>query len=123
MRVAYSFALAGLAWVAVGTLAEARRGALREDSPALRTGIEADLAGRRCPGIRIDADRFRQFARAHGMSHADFFMTRPSTRLKRELAMTNRQLRAEPNQTCARLWSDYGAAGGKVVLLTRTVGE
>jgi len=112
--------LAGLAWVAIGTWAEARRASNQEDRPALRAGIEAELASRHCAGVRVDPERFRAFAWANGMSHEDFFMKRHSARLKHDIAMTTKQLRASPDQTCARLWTEYGLSGSKIPLLKRS---
>ncbi|WP_336491862.1 hypothetical protein [Methylobacterium nigriterrae] len=111
--------LAGLAWVAVGTWAEARREIHQEDSPVLVAGIEADLAGRHCAGLKIDVERFRGFAHEHAMTHADFFMKKRSRRLKQDIANTLDQLRRAPQPTCDRLWADYGNASRKVQLLKR----
>ncbi|WP_156399267.1 hypothetical protein [Methylobacterium sp. Leaf466] len=110
-------ALAGMAWIAVGTWAEARREVRQADSPAMVAGIEADLAGRHCTGVKIDPEHFRSFARQHGLSHEDFFMKKRSARLKAEVARTTEALATEPASTCERLWADYGDAGRKVPLL------
>ncbi|GEP06487.1 hypothetical protein [Methylobacterium oxalidis] len=119
MKGAYPFALAGVAWIAIGTWAEARRASLQEDNPALRAGIEADLASRYCPGLRIDPERFRSFGQAHGLSHEDFFMKRRSAGLKQSIAATTQRLRQTPGSACDRLWADYGTAGHAAQLLKR----
>jgi hypothetical protein len=115
----YRILMAGLAWVAVCTWAEARRETHQSDNPALAAGIEADLASRYCTGFKIDASRFQNFAHAHALNHADFFTKKRSARLKADIAQTTALLRKAPEPVCERLWADYGDAAREVQLLRR----
>jgi len=100
-----------LAWAAFGTWAEARRSALQKDIPALRPGIEADLAARNCPNVRIDTERFRQFSRENHLNHADFFTKKRSVALQQDLDAEATQFRERPEQACAQMWDKYGDDG------------
>lgn len=109
--------LAGLAWAVFGTWAEARRSAVQQDDPALRTVIEADLAGRTCPNLRLDTDRFRDFLRANHMNHADLFSRKRSASLQHDLDANQKLLHRQPDLACAGLWEKYGSAGTVAPLL------
>ena len=111
--------LAILAWAVFGSWAEARRSSVQKDLPALRPGIEADLAARHCPDLRIDTERFRAFSHDNHLNHADFFTQRRSAALQREVNAQTKALRDQPAQTCARLWERYGSEGTETVLLAR----
>ncbi|MGE7157602.1 hypothetical protein ACQKJ1_28300 [Methylorubrum rhodesianum] len=119
MKKSYLLVLTGVTWIAIATWAEARRASTQEDSPALRAGIEADLATKYCPAFALDAERFRNYARANGLSHEDFFMRRRSAKLQQEIARTTQQLRQSPDQGCTRLWEEYGTSPSAVQLLTQ----
>jgi hypothetical protein len=108
-----------LAWAVFGTWAEARRSALQKDVPALRPGIEADLAARNCPDVRIDTDRFRQFSRENHLNHADFFTKKRSVGLQQDIDAEQTLFRARPDQACAQMWEKYGSDGAVVRLLAR----
>ncbi len=111
--------LAVVAWAVFGSWAEARRSSVQKDLPALRPGIEADLAARHCPDMRVDTERFRSFSHENHLNHADFFTKRRSIALQREIDAEARDLQAQPAQACARMWEKYGAEGTDVVLLAR----
>ncbi len=100
-------------------LAEARRSALQKDIPALRPGIEADLAARNCPNVRIDTERFRQFSRENHLNHADFFTKKRSVALQQDLDAEATQFRERPEQACAQMWDKYGDDGTVLHLLAR----
>ena len=102
---------AAVAWAVCGTWAEARRSALQKDIPALRPGIEADLAARHCPNVRIDAERFRQFSRENHLNHADFFTKKRSVALQHDPDAEATQLRERPEEACAQMWTKYGDDG------------
>ena len=108
-----------LAWAAFGTWAEARRSALQTDSPALRPGIEADLAARNCTDVRIDTERFRQFSRENHLNHADFFTKKRSVALQQDLDAERAQFRDRPEEACAQAWDKYGEDGRVLHLLAR----
>ena len=110
---------AALAWAVFGTWAEARRSSLQKDIPALRPGIEADLAARHCPNVRIDAERFRQFSRENHLNHADFFTKKRSVALQHDLDAELAQFRARPEEACAQMWTKYGDDGTVQHLLAR----
>ena len=109
--------LALFAWAAFGSWAEARRSSAQKDLPALRPGIEADLAARHCPELRIDTERFRAFSHDNHLNHADFFTKRRSVALQRELDAETKALQVQPAKACARMWERYGSAGTQAVLL------
>ncbi len=111
--------LAILAWAVFGSWAEARRSSAQKDPPALRPGIEADLAARRCPDLRIDTERFRAFSHDNHLNHADFFTHRRSATLQKEIDARAKALEDRPVETCARLWERYGTEGTQAVLLAR----
>jgi hypothetical protein len=111
--------LAVVAWGVFGTWAEARRSALQKDSPALKPGIEADLAARHCPDLRIDPERFREFSHANHLNHADFFTRKRSVALQQEIDVETILFRVQPDRACARMWDKYGTAGTVMPLLAR----
>lgn len=111
--------LAILAWAVFGSWAEARRSSAQKDPPALRPGIEADLAARRCPDLRIDTERFRAFSHDNHLNHADFFTLKRSVGLQRVLDAETRAFRDRPSETCAQLWDRYGGDGAEEHLLAR----
>lgn len=110
---------AALAWAVFGTWAEARRSSLQKDVPALRPGIEADLAARHCPAVRIDTERFRQFSRENHLNHADFFTKKRSVALQHDLDAELAQLQERPEEACAQMWTKYGDDGTVQHLLVR----
>lgn len=104
-------------WAAFGSWAEAHRAALQSDPPALRAGIEADMASRHCPDLRVDTERFRAFSHDNHLNHADFFTHRRSAALQREIDAQAKALEDQPVQACAHLWERYGSGGTDAVLL------
>lgn len=114
-----SIFVALVAWAAFGTWAEARRSAHQKEIPALRPGIEADLAARQCPDLRIDTERFRAFSHAHDLTHADFFTKRRTASLQRDIDAVSRFLHARRDVACAQMWARYGSEGTVEPLLAR----
>jgi hypothetical protein len=60
----------------------------------LREAVEAELASRRCPGLRLDPVSVREFARERRINHADLYQKR-SLRLKAEILMPKVHARGE----------------------------
>jgi hypothetical protein len=85
----------------------------------LREAVEAELASRRCPGVRLDPASFREFARERGINHADLYQKR-SLRLQKIAAHLERSLRTDPASGCQRMLDLYGETGSAPHLLTRT---
>ncbi|WP_336491709.1 hypothetical protein [Methylobacterium nigriterrae] len=106
-------------WVAFATLVGHHRAAVLGDDPALRTGIEVDLASRYCADTRIDFGRFKDFSQAHGMSHSDLFQRERSAHLRDDIVRLERRLRKEPGPECGRLLETYGSKGREPSLLLR----
>lgn len=119
MDARIGLALFTAGWLALCTVAETKHRDRLADDPVMRAGVEAELAGRYCAGIRTDAARFRTFAHEHGMSHADFFTRKRTVGLESSLADLMGTLRTAPAAACERLWADYGVEGRKVSLLRR----
>jgi hypothetical protein len=117
MNKSVPLVFAGVAWAVFATWAEARRSSSHPDDPALRSGIEADLAGRSCASLRLDTDRFRDFLRANHMNHADLYSRKRSASLQHDLDTATKLLHRQPDVVCARLWDKYGSAGTVVPLL------
>lgn len=86
---------------------------------ALHGAVEADLASRRCPGLRLDPAGFRAFARGRGVGHADLYQKR-SPRLQKAADHLERRLRADHDGECQRLLDVYGGSGPAPRLLMRT---
>jgi hypothetical protein len=84
----------------------------------LREAVEAELASRRCPGLRLDTVSFREFARERGINHADLYQKR-SLRLQKDAAHLDRRLRHDPGGECQRLFDLYGGTGSALHLLIR----
>lgn len=118
-RTIAPFLLCVGAWAAFGSWAEAHRAALQTDPPALRAGIEADMAARHCGDLRVDTDGFRAFAHANHLNHADFFTLKRSVGLQRTLDAEARAFRDRPAESCTRMWDRYGGAGTEAHLLAR----
>jgi hypothetical protein len=85
----------------------------------LREAVEAELASRRCPGLRLDPVSFREFARERGINHADLYQKR-SVRLQKIATRLERSLRDDPKGGCQRMLDLYGETGSAPHLLTRT---
>ncbi len=114
-----SAGLAIIGWAVLGSLVEARRDANYREDPLVVAVVEADLASRHCPGLRTDIDQFRRISANLGMNHSDFFNTKRSAETTSRLDALRKQLQVARDETCAGLWSAYGASGWKATLLRR----
>ncbi|MCJ2049468.1 hypothetical protein [Methylobacterium sp. J-070] len=81
--------------------------------------VEAELASRRCPGLRLDPAGFRELAQERGINHADLYQKR-SVRLQKVANRLDRSLRANPEGGCQKMLDLYGETGSAPHLLTRT---
>lgn len=107
------------AWATFGSWAEAHRAAQQTDPSALRPGIEADMAARHCADLRVDTERFRAFAHANHLNHADFFTLKRSVALQQGIDAEAKALRERPQEACAALWERYGSAASVAQLLVK----
>jgi hypothetical protein len=80
--------------------------------------VEAELASRRCPGLRLDPVSFRELASERGINHSDIYQKR-SPRLRKAADQLERRLRDNPEEACQQMWDLYGGAGPEPRLLTR----
>ncbi len=69
------------------------------------------MAVRYCADLRIDTERFRAFAHANHLNHADFFTLKRSVALQQDINAEAKALREKPQEACAALWDRYGSAG------------
>lgn len=81
--------------------------------------VEAELASRRCPGLRLDPAGFRELAQERGFNHADIYQKR-SPRLQKTAEHLDRRLRDDPGGECQKLFDLYGGSGSATHLLIRT---
>jgi hypothetical protein len=80
--------------------------------------VEAELASRRCPGLRLDPVGFREVAQTRGINHADLYQKR-SPRLRKAADHLERKLRNDPGGACQQMLDLYGATGSARRLLIR----
>ncbi len=106
------------AWAAFCFTAQPHREQVSPQDPVLLSGIEADLASRRCDGVRIDAEHFRAFSSQVQLNHADFFQKTRSVRLQAALDELDTRLRRDRQGACAAIWVSYGP-GSTLQLLRR----
>lgn len=106
------------AWAAFCFTAQPHRDQASPQDPVLLSGIEADLASRRCDGVRIDAEHFRSFSNQARLNHADFFQKTRSVRLQAALDDLDGRLRSDKRATCDAIWVAYGP-GSRLQLLRR----
>ncbi|BCM81542.1 hypothetical protein [Methylobacterium indicum] len=106
------------AWAAFCFTAQPHREPASPQDPVLLSGIEADLASRRCDGVRIDAQHFRAFSSQAQLNHADFFQKTRSARLQAALDDLDGRLRTDRQAACTAIWVAYGP-GSRLQLLRR----
>ncbi|UHC16130.1 hypothetical protein LRS73_27275 [Methylobacterium currus] len=106
------------AWAAFCFTAQPHREQVSPEDPVLLSGIQADLASRRCDGVRIDAEHFRAFAARTQLNHADFFQKPRSVRLQAALDDLDGRMRSDRQAACAAIWVAYGP-GSPLQLLRR----
>jgi hypothetical protein len=80
--------------------------------------VEAELASRRCPGLRLDPASFRELAQTRGINHADIYQKR-SPRLRKAASRLEQRLRQDPDGACQQMLDLYGEAGSALHLLIR----
>jgi hypothetical protein len=85
----------------------------------LQDVVEAELASRRCPALRLDPASFRELAQRRGINHADIYQKR-SPRLQKAATQLERKLRDDPGGECQRMFDLYGGSGSATHLLIRT---
>lgn len=106
------------AWAAFCFTAQPQREQSSPQDPVLLSGIEADLASRRCDGVRIDAEHFRAFSSQVHLNHADFFQKTRSVRLQAALDDLDGRLKRDRQAACEAIWVAYGP-GSQLQLLRR----
>ncbi|MGX7703703.1 hypothetical protein [Methylobacterium sp. Gmos1] len=106
------------AWAAFCFTAQPHREQASPQDPVLLSGIEADLASRRCDGVRIDAEHFRAFSSQVHLNHADFFQKPRSVSLQAALDDLDGRLRSDKQSACEAIWVAYGP-GSPLQLLRR----
>lgn len=106
------------AWAAFCFTAQPHREQVSSQDPVLLSGIEADLASRRCDGVRIDAEHFRTFSSQAQLNHADFFQKPRSLRLQAALDALDGRMRTDRQAACEAIWVAYGP-GSPLQLLRR----
>ena len=97
-------ALPVIAWAAFCFTAQPHREQATSQDPVLLSGIEADLASRRCEGVRIDAEHFRAFSSRAQLNHADFFQKTRSAQLQSALDDLETRLRRDRQSACEAIW-------------------
>jgi len=80
--------------------------------------VEAELASRRCPGLRLDPVGFRELAQTRGINHADLYQKR-SPRLWKAVDHLERKLRDDLSGACQGMLNRYGGPGSAPHLLIR----
>lgn len=88
-------------------------------APGLREAVEAEVASRLCPGLRLDDASFRRFAQDRGLNHADLYQKR-SVWLRKDAAALERDLHADPDGGCRHMLDLYGSDGAAPHLLVRS---
>jgi hypothetical protein len=106
------------AWATFCFTARPHRDQATPQDSVLLSGIEADLASRRCDGVRIDAEHFRAFSSQAQLNHADFFQKTRSVRLQAALDDLDARLRTDRKAACDAIWVAYGP-GSPLQLLRR----
>ena len=111
--------LAVIAWAVFCFMAQPHREEASPEDPVLLSGLKADMASRRCDGVRIDPDGFRAFSNRVQLNHADFFQKTRSVRLQAALDDLAGQLRRDRQAACEAIFVAYGP-GSALPLLRRS---
>ncbi len=99
------------AWAAFGSWAEAHRASQQTDPSASGPASRPIWPFAIAPDLRIDTERFRAFAHANHLNHADFFTLKRSVAPAAGHQCRGQALREKPQEACAALWDRYGSAG------------
>ncbi len=116
LRSSLASALAVASWIAFGFTAQPHREQATPQDPVLLSGLEADLASRKCDGVRIDADHFRAFSSQMRLNHADFFQKTRSVRLQAALDDLDTRLRRDRQAACEAIWVAHGPGSARPLL-------
>ena len=116
--LAYRIGLPIALWVLFANGATHYRDRRIVPAAGLREAVEAEVASRLCPGLRLDDASFRAFAQAHGINHADLYQKR-SAWLRKDADALERDLHADPEGGCGHMLDLYGRDGTAPHLLTR----
>lgn len=115
----YRIGLPVVLWIVFVNVAHQYYGKGLATDAALHDVVEAELASRRCPGLRLDPAGFRELAQERGFNHADLYQKR-SPRLQKAATQLERKLRDDPDSECQRMFDLYGGTGSPLHLLIRT---
>jgi hypothetical protein len=118
LRALYRIGLPVTLWIVFVNVAAHYHPKGMATDAVLHDVVEAELASRRCPGLRLDPASFRELAARRGFNHADIYQKR-SPRLQKSANHLDRRLRGDPSGECQRLFDLYGGAGPAPHLLTR----
>ncbi|MCJ2023441.1 hypothetical protein [Methylobacterium sp. J-067] len=108
------FAVPVCLWMIFVNVASHYRDAGRLPDDALADVVQAELATRRCPGLRLDPAGFHEYARAHGINHADLYQKR-SPHLQKVAERLDRALRADTETQCQRMIELYETAAPHLI--------
>ncbi|MCJ2075680.1 hypothetical protein MKK64_10035 [Methylobacterium sp. E-025] len=115
--LAYRIGLPIALWVLFANGATHYRDRHIVPAAGLREAVEAEVASRLCPGLRLDEASFRIHAQAHGINHSDLYQKR-SAWLRKDADALERELRADPDTGCRHMLDLYGGDGTAPHLLT-----
>lgn len=115
----YRIGLPVALWIGFVNVAHQYYGKGLATDTALHEAVAAELASRRCPGLRLDPAGFRELAQERHFNHADLYQKR-SPRLQKAASHLDQKLRNDPNGECQRMFDLYGGAGSEPRLLMRT---
>ena len=108
--LAYRLGLPIVLWVLFANGATHYRDRHIVPAAGLREAVEAEVASRLCPGLRLDDASFRRFSQDHGINHSDLYQKR-SVWLRRDAEALERDLRADPGGGCRHMLDLYGGDG------------
>jgi hypothetical protein len=114
----YRIGLPVALWIGFVNVAHHYYGKGLATDAALHDVVAAELASRRCPGLRLDPAAFRELALERGFNHADLYQKR-SPRLQKAASHLDQKLRQDPDGTCQQMFELYGGAGSGLHLLIR----
>ena len=108
--LAYRLGLPIVLWVLFANGATHYRDRHIVPAIGLREVVEAEVASRLCPGLRLDDASFRRFSQDHGINHSDLYQKR-SVWLRKDADALERDLRADPEGGCRHMLDLYGRDG------------
>jgi hypothetical protein len=114
----YRLGLPVALWIGFVNVAHHHYGKGLATDAALHDVVEAELASRRCPGLRLNPAGFRELAQERRLNHADIYQKR-SPRLQKVASHLDQKLRKDPGGECQRMFDLYGGVGSVPHLLIR----